>query len=538
MYVRKRKNKSGSYSVMLCIGERRHGKKHPISRMIKSFGVAKDEEYLEKLLSEAEKYKKHLEATAPKARALRIDSDREVQSCRSRNVGFYDVYGNAFSSIFNTVKLKNNLFQKLKELAVMRVANPCSKRKTATIAEEYGFDLQIDSIYKYMDLITPAMISETKKTVYKHTQKLLAQKKQTIDVLFYDLTTIYFETNTQDELRDFGFSKDGKHQHVQIMLALIVTKEGLPIDYEEFPGNSYEGHTLLPVLHKIREKYQIDKTVIVADAALMNKINLQELDACGVEYIIAAKLKNENKELKQSVLNLSGYKTISKYNETEHGVCDHIQSKVIPSATDDYIFAYNSTKRARKDAYDREKDLEKIKKHINSTAKSNLTSRLKKSYVKISKGCKINIDYEKLELEAKFDGFFGLRTNIKDANPAEILLHYRGLWQIEQTFRISKFNLEIRSVFHYTTRRIRAHLLICYMALTLIRHVGFTLKANGIHMPPERLSMLLNSVRKVRIIDKDNNAFELLENTTEELISIYRALKIQLHKKFQYLSNL
>lgn len=109
-------------------------------------------------------------------------------------------------------------------------------------------------------------------------------------------------------MRDFGFSKDGKDQHVPIMLAVIVTKEGLLIDYEEFPGNSYEGHTLIPVLHKIQERYHIDNTVIVADAASMNKINLPELDANGIKYIIAARLKNAKKEIKKAVLDSSDYK--------------------------------------------------------------------------------------------------------------------------------------------------------------------------------------------------------------------------------------
>ena len=538
MYVRKRKNESGSYSVMLCVGERLPGKKNSITKMIKSFGSANDEEHLNRLLLEAESYKKHLETTSKISKPLRINSDRDIHSCHSYNIGFSDIYGNVFSNIFKSIKLKEKALNKLKDLVVMRIANPSSKLKTAALSTEYGFNLKVDTIYKLMDLVTTQVITETKKIIYEHTKSLLSKEKQTVDILFYDLTTIYFETNVQNDLRDFGFSKDGKHQHVQIVLAIIVTKEGLPIDYEEFPGNTYEGHTLLPVLNKIKERYCIDKAVLVADAALMNKINLQELDKCGIEYIIAARLKNANKEVKKIVFDLDNYQTISSTTNVEEGINERICTKTINCDEGDSIIAYHSTKRARKDAYDREQDLEKIKKHLNSTAKSKLTGSLKKSYVKIHKDCKIEIDLEKLKLEEQYDGFFGLRTNIKNANPSEILTHYRGLWQVEQTFRITKSNLEIRPVFHYTPRRIRAHFLICYIALTLIRHVEFTLKINNIDLSTDQLLMLLNRMRKIQLVNSDKHLFELLEDPPKELIPIYQVLKIKPHKKFQYIPNL
>lgn len=537
MYVRKRKNESGSYSVMLCVGERLPGKKNSTTKMIKSFGVARNEDHLNRLLAEAESYKQNLEKNSPKGKALKILSDEDISQCRSYNTGFLDVYGHAFASTFQSIKTKAHILDKLKNLVIMRIAEPCSKRKTAQISDEYGMTCQVDSLYKVMDQITDPIKNEIKKTIYQRTLQLLSEKKQSIDVLFYDLTTIYFETNTQDELRDFGFSKDGKHQHVQIMVALIVTKEGLPIDYEELPGNSYEGHTLLPVLDKIKERYQIDKTVIVADAALMNKINLVELDAQGIEYIIAARIKNTKKHVKEAILDAEGYQIISQVKETE-SLKDVVRSKTLASEEGDTLFVYHSTKRARKDAYDRTKSLDRIQKHLNSSTKSKLTGSLKKPYVTISKDCTIQIDEKKLEKDALFDGFWGLRTNIKNAVPIEILGHYRGLWQVEQTFRIAKSNLEIRPVFHYTPRRIRAHFLLCFMALALIRFVEFTLKTNQILLPPDQLSLLLHRMRKVRVSNKDNQYFEILEDPPNELISVYQALKIKWHKKFQYLPYL
>jgi transposase len=202
------------------------------------------------------------------------------------------------------------------------------------------------------------------------------------------------------------------------------------------------------------------------------------------------------------------------------------------------LVAFHSSKRARKDEYDRQDDLERIEKYLSSTAKSQLTSRLKKPYVTVSKACKIEIDSEKLEQAKQFDGFFGIQTNQKELNPdkelnaKELLGTYRGLWQIEQTFRISKSNLEIRPVFHYSTKRIKAHFLICHMALALIRYVEFKLKQNHLNYPVEQLNMILNRVRVAHLQHTDNQVYTLLEDPPPEIAEIYPVLGLEVHRKF------
>lgn len=539
MYIRKKKNKSGSYSVAIFIGERVEGKKHPISKMIKSFGASKDEMELQALWEQAEQYKQQLLLVAPvKPKSLKINGDIDINSCSSYNVGFIDVYGSLFDATFNKLGLTDNVINRLKELIVMRIANPCSKRKTSIIAHEYGIEFNLDNIYKLMDKLNSQVIAEIKRIIYNNTMALLATNKQTVNILFYDLTTIYFETNSQDELRDFGFSKDGKHQHVQIVLATIVTTDGLLIDYEEFVGNTYEGHTLIPVLNKLRQAYNINQVVLVADAALMNKINLQELDGQGIKYIIAARMKNSTKTIKEQVLNKDGYTIINESTSYTTGEIDTIQSKIIPHGDGNYLIAYYSSKRAYKDYHDRISDLEKIQKHLSSSAKSKLATRLRKSYVKVSKGSTVTIDYDRFNQEAQFDGFFGLVTNISNPVAQDILNSYRGLWQIEQTFRIAKSSLQIRPVFHYTPRRIKAHFIICYMALAIMRHLEYILKNNKIALSLEQINFLLSQMNKVRIINSDNELFEILENPPPEIIPIYQILNIKLHKKFQFIKKM
>lgn len=528
MFVRKKKNKSGTTSILLVVGERKSGKKNSIPRLIKNFGTSSDEDELTSFIQKAEDYKNHLMMVSPKAATLKITSARDIQSCASFNIGFLDVYGKLFDDVFSKINLKPHELKKLHDLIVMRIAAPASKRKTAMISREYGIECGVDSIYKLMDQLTDNTIIQTKKIIHSHTTTLLKAQKETVDVMFYDLTTVYFETNSQDTLRDFGFSKDGKCQHVQIMLAVIVTKYGLPIDYEEFPGNCYEGHTLIPVIEKIKARYQIDQVVLVADAALMNKINLSTLTEKKINYVIAARIKNTKKEIQGKILDQSDYKKISSDKD------DLIQAKTINLPAGGTLVAFHSSKRARKDERDRQKDIERIEKYIKSTTKSQLTSRLKKPYVTISKACKLEIDLEKLNHEKRFDGFFGIQTNLEKINPKELLSTYRGLWQVEQTFRIAKSNLEIRPVFHYNTKRIRAHFLMCYMSLALIRYVEFALLTNNLHYPIDQLHLLLDQMRVTKVHHADKNVYTLLEDPPPELAPIYQALNIKWHKKFSH----
>lgn len=527
MFIRKKQNKGGTTSILLLTSERRQGKKYSNLRLIKNFGTSSVQDELTQLIQEAEAYKKHLMAVSPRALTLKITSSQDIKACTSFNVGYLEVYGKLFNDIFSLLNLKSHTLKRLHDVLIMRIASPASKRKTAMTSREYGVECGVDSIYKLMDQLTGDTILDAKKIIYRHSTELLKAKKEAVDIMFYDLTTVSFETNSQDTLRDFGFSKDGKCQHVQIMLAVTVTKYGLPIDYEEFPGNYFEGHTLLPVIDKIKMNYEVEKVVLVADAALMNKINVSTLTEKNINYVIAARLKNTNKEIKTTILEPDGYQKIVENEE------DTIQAKTIKLPTGDRLAVFQSSKRARKDEYDRQKDIERIKKYINSTAKSQLTSRLKKPYVTI-KSCKVEINLDKLNNEKKWDGFFGLQTNLENVEPADLLSTYRGLWQVEQTFRIAKSNLEIRPVFHYNTDRIRAHFLICYMSLALIRYVAFALSTHQLHYPVEQLHLLLNQMRVTKLHHADNNIYEFLEDQPPDLARIYQALNIQWRKKFSY----
>ena len=112
-----------------------------------------------------------------------------------------------------------------------------------------------------------------------------------IDLIFFDATTLYFESFTEDELKQNGFSKDHKFGQPQVLLALMVTEQGIPIGYEVFPGSTYEGHTLIPMLESIKERYNLGKVVFVADSGLLNAANLQAMEDSGFKYIVGVRLR-------------------------------------------------------------------------------------------------------------------------------------------------------------------------------------------------------------------------------------------------------
>lgn len=159
--------------------------------------------------------------------------------------------------------------------------------------------LDIDAIYRFLDKLNSKLKEQAEQIAFAHTQRIL---NGNISVVFYDMTTLYFEASDEDDLRKTGFSKDGKHQNPQIYLGLLVGLGGYAIGYDVFEGSIYEGHTLLPFLQKIATKFKLEKPVIVADADLLSKNNIKALEEQGYEYIIGARLKNEPEKVKQQIL--------------------------------------------------------------------------------------------------------------------------------------------------------------------------------------------------------------------------------------------
>ena len=518
MYIRLRKNKSGTTTVYLLDSVRIEGKKHSYSKVIKCFGSSIDQLTIDKWIKEAEDLKSQLSSKQITSRNFTtIKHEEDINSCKVEELGIRYIYNHIFTSIFSKFELKGIDKTMLADLAIMRIAMPVSKLKTANISRSFGIaDMTINKIYKLMDKIGDIQIEAIKRHVLKNTQAHLGDG---LKVMFYDLTTIYFEVNSQSDLKEFGFSKDGKSQHVQISLALMVTEHGMPIGYEIFKGNTFEGATLIPTLDKLKEKYKIDDVTIVADSAMLSEKNIQALIDHKYKFIVSARIRNMNKSLISHILDTDGYTELN-----------NLHCKNINLDKDKRLLVVFSEERRRKDEYDRYKALEKLSKLEGKSSKTGLKGSLKKSYIKVNNDSVIELDQKKIEESKRLDGYFGFISNT-GLDATSIIAQYRGLWQVEQSFRITKHNLKVRPVYHYVDRRIKAHFALCYISLALIRDLEYKLKEIGHYMPIEELHYYLTQIKEVKLTVNHQESI-IITDIPVEIRKILLALNINSPKRY------
>ena len=361
---------------------------------------------------------------------LKIQKSEDIKSCSVKELGVKFLYQNIFDNAFGKMKIKSINMQLLSDLVIMKIAQPVSKLRKSNLSNNYGIcDMTASKIYKLMDNLDDDAIESIKKHVWNNSKKLLGT--EAIKIMFYDLTTIYFEANSRSELKEFGYSKGGKSQYVQISLVLIVSQSGMPIGYEIFKGNRFEGAILIPTLNKLKSQYKIEDVTVVADSAMLSEANIKALIENGFKFIVSARVKNMSTKLTNQMIAEDDY-IISG---------DDFKYKTIKLNDRNIVFC-RSENRKRKDEYDRRQSLDKILKMVDKPIKSGLRGVLKKSFVKINtQDSVLEIDEAKLEEHKRFDGYFGFISNT-DLEASEIINQYRGLWQVEQSFRITKHNLK------------------------------------------------------------------------------------------------
>jgi len=545
MFVRvKTTPKSSKKSVQIVESKRFGGKVK--QRIVKHIGVAFDDEELEELKSLANSIKVKLELSEQLPvystedieklekydRKPKSDKEKLIKAINTQDnninradydvnlldmieedrviKGVHDIYGKLYDELgFNNVLYNparnvasNNA---LKEIVLARVANPDSKRGSVlNLEENFGVKLDLKAVYKMMDKIDDKQILKLNKLVYNQTKALFKDK---IDIVYFDATTLYFESFTEDTgddaIKKNGYSKDGKFNQPQVVLALMVTKSGLPIGYKAFSGDTFDGHTILPALKEVQENFNIDKVVFVADSGMFNKTNLGEFDRIhnpflykytsytwsatiskkltlkdyhhqlkevsksNITYIVGARIKNMSKDITKQILDMKNYKKLD--DNTKVATFDYQGKKLLVT---------HSQKRARKEkrrqtcdlisqgklnAYDREKGIEKLKLRLekNSSVKSQLSNQGYKKYLQLEKtnqdkkddnkksSCDISIvlNEQKIEEDSIWDGLKGIVTNNIELSNEELIHQYSNLWQVEESFRITKHDLKIRPIY-------------------------------------------------------------------------------------------
>ena len=475
MFVRKKKNKSGVISIQII--DKSSGK----YKMIKTIGSSKNPIEIENFVQKGRVWIKE------KFGILEIDFNNKRQTTKQflDNIEQIHISGTELllGKLYDEIGFNKIQDEYFKILVISRLIFPVSKLQTVDYLQKYrGLNIDVQTIYRYLDKLHKCQKEEVQKISYEHTLKILNNE---ISVVFYDVTTIYFQADNEDEIRKRGFSKDGKHQNPQIILGLLTSAGGYPLAYEIFEGNKFEGHTMLPIIDTFKEKYQLNKLVITADSGLMSKNNISELLKKKYEFIIGARIKNETKKIKNKILSL----------KLKHGE-SHIIKK---DDTLKLIISY-SDKRAKKDKYNRERGLLKLEKHVKSgkLTKSNINNRGYNKYLKLTGEINVSIDNAKFEADSKWDGLKGYLTNT-NLSKNKVIENYSHLWRIEKAFRVSKHDLKIRPIYHRLQRRIEAHIIINFASYKIYKELERQLYVKKSDLSPEKAINIAKTIYSVKI---------------------------------------
>ncbi len=348
----------------------------------------------------------------------------------------YDFLGKIFDD-FNFHNHTNKIF---KDLCIAQILEPSSKRQNLLFLERF-FEIKhnLNNLYEYLSVYDPSLKDRLEREVLQ-----IAQKHFHFDFSFvlYDVTTLYFESFKNDEFKRPGFSKDSKSNQPQIVIGLMVTKEGFPVHYEIFNGNTFEGNTFIPIVLDFKNKYKIENITVVADSAMFSKLNFDKLKENKINYIVGARLLNQKKEILDQI-----EMSLKKINKETIRISD-------------LIVEYSETRYA-KDKKELEKQVERARIYENSES----TKLRKLKFLKNDK-TKYHLDQSLIDKNMKLLGLKGYFTNLQLPN-SEIVDYYHNLFKVEHAFRVAKSDLEMRPIYHFKKQSIQNHILICFICLSL-----------------------------------------------------------------------
>ena len=391
-----------------------------------------------------------------------------------------------------------------KDLVLARILYPASKAATQEwLEEKLQKEYSLTEIYRCMQKAFAAGYRETlEELVFKFATANLTPD---ISVLFFDVTTLYYESAHPDELRQPGFSKDGKPNQPQIVVTLAVTTQGFPLHLRVFSGNKFEGHTFLPCIKELVGQHGLNKLVVVADAAMLSATNLEALEVNHLKFIVGARLGNLPRNLFTQVV-----------TNTPKADGATVRFNLSPGRI--LIVSY-SQKRAYKDKSDREKQIARANWILANP--SVIAGRYK--YLK-RQGQGLSLNTEQIEKGRLLEGLKGYVSNACEFSDTEIIDKYSQLWMVERAFRMSKSDLKARPVFHALRNKIEAHLTIVFAALAIIRYVEILTNRSIAH-----LIKILDRVKEVVIEDPATGEIvKKYSEVTEESRNLFNLAKIKI----------
>ena len=435
-----------------------------------------------------------------------------------------------------------------KMLVYSRLLSPASKKKSFETRNMLfdKMDFSLDDVYRSLSFFTQFK-DQMLLALHQRITKLYGRDSS---LVYYDVTNYYFEISKQDDLRRKGVSKEHRSEPI-VQMGLFMDTDGIPLTYGLYPGNMLDKQTLIPMMHQVRKQYNLGRFILVGDRGMMSGDNIRKilLDSCG--YVLSYSIRGADSAFKEYVLEENGYRHIgeegfkikSRVHPREIQVST-LKGKKKKVSIDERHIVFYSPAYARKAKADRETVLSKARKLISSPAAyARATSYGAAKYVKdltvsSSTGEVIDdaervltADKETLAEEEKYDGYYAIVTSERDMSDEKIIEIYRGLWKIEDSFRVTKSELETRPVYVSRHDHIEAHFLICFVALVLARLVEK--KLNGNYAVPK----ILESIRRSSCSLLEQNLY-LFDYYDQVLADIGDAMDIDFSRKYRTLGDI
>ena len=458
MFLREIKSKNKKY-LHIIESYREEGKvKH---RSIAALGCIEDEK-------NAEQLKKIGEALLKYTKSTKLVDITEAEEKGRKNWGTVAVVaklwqifglGELFAELIEERKIEFEFFSAVYLMLMDRLLEPKSKLKSYQEQNNYHaiIEIELHQLYRALDVLAESK-EKIEEYIFEKNKKLWNME---VDLVLYDVTTFYFESVRADELREFGYGKDGNINEVQIMFGLLVDIEGRPIGFDIFAGSTFEGHTIAEALKKLSKRFQVKRLIVIADQGMFSNENLELIKKAKYQYIVGGRIKNRSKEIKAEILATDGYIEYAGKKADEL-----FKVKKIKLQTDELICSF-STGRAKKDKADRERLIIKAKKIVEKKQQI-ISKRGALKYIEFNENnTATKIDENKILADERWDGYYGIQTNATDLSPQAILDYYHHLWRIEESFRIFKSHLETRPIFHWTAKRIKGHFVLSFIAFLL-----------------------------------------------------------------------
>ena len=394
----------------------------------------------------------------------------QLDKCKFLGIRYFFLY-EKIKAVFDIIGF-SKLGKLLLDLVIMRIIEPSSKLHSVTLLKQFfGIGITASDIYRGMTRF--ASLNDRVESILVD----FAKDKLNFDfhLVFYDVTTLYFESFTEDDFRKCGFSKDNKGSQPQILIGLVVNRDGFPISCAVFEGNKFEGHTLLPATLEFKRKYKIDNLTVIADSAMISKDNIRELLSHGLNYIVGARLGNVSNKLIRDISD--------KLNQVD-------KKSIRFNTANGYLICDFSLKRFHKDSKDLEKQIQKAETFLKNPS---LTRKSK--YLINTAKTRYALNQKLIDKTRLLVGIKGYYTNLN--KPKKLIIErYHDLWKIEKSFRIAKSDLKIRPVYHFKMNTIKSHILICFMALAALKYLEIKTGQSS-----AKIIELFKSITDARLLD-------------------------------------